>query len=121
MKKTLVIGASTKPYRYSYRAISMLRERHFPVLAYGLRKGKVAGVEIQTDQEAIQDPELDTVTLYVGPRNQDGLLEWLLELNPRRVIFNPGTENPELAHQLQENGIEPVAACTLVMLASQQY
>lgn len=120
-KSTLVIGASTKPYRYSYRAIQMLREAGHPVSAYGLRTGEVAGVSIHTQTEALTSQEFDTVTLYVGPKNQGDLLPWLLQLKPRRVIFNPGTENSELAQALRENGIEPVFACTLVMIGTQQY
>ncbi|MEM9986359.1 MAG: CoA-binding protein [Bacteroidota bacterium] len=121
MKNTLVIGASNKPQRYSNRAIHMLSEAGHPVQAYGLKGGEVAGVSIQTDQVEVKAEELDTVTLYVGPQNQDGLLEWLTELKPSRVIFNPGTENPSLAQALESQDIKTVEACTLVMLSTRQY
>jgi len=121
MKATLVIGASPKPHRYAYRAIEMLREAGHPVYAYGLREGFVGDVPITHRQAEIPAAEVDTVTLYVGPRNQEGLETWLQALAPRRVIFNPGTENPALMRQLRHSGIEPVQACTLVMLAAKQY
>ncbi len=121
MKNTLVIGASNKPQRYSNRAIHMLSDAGHPVQAYGLRAGEVAGISIHTDQAEISSEEVDTVTLYVGPQNQAGLLDWLTELKPSRVIFNPGTENPPLAKALKSQDIETIEACTLVMLSTRQY
>lgn len=116
----MVLGASTKPERYSNIAIRMLREYDHPVVAIGLREGSVGGVQIDTDLASIDAP-IDTVTLYVSARRQEPYMDWILSASPRRVIFNPGTENDAFARQLQEAGIQPVFACTLVMLRTNQY
>lgn len=117
--KTLVIGATENPDRYANRAAhSLLRHGH-AIELLGLRKGQIDGHPIQTGQPALDD--VDTVTMYVGARNQAGLYDYIKSLKPRRVIFNPGAENPELEQQLSENGIEPVEACTLVMLSIGTY
>lgn len=118
-KKTLVIGASPKPHRYSYRAVSSLRSHGHEVVAVAKRKNRVADVEIQT--EFPKDKDIHTVTLYVGAPHQPEYYEPLLNLKPQRVIFNPGAENPELYKKLEKEGIEAVEACTLVMLATNQY
>jgi hypothetical protein len=120
-RATLVVGASTEPSRYAFRAIQMLRQHDHLVYAYGKRPGQVADIPIHTEREAIPSPEIETVTLYVGPPRQADLYDWLLALKPRRVIFNPGTENPELMAQLIAHDIQPVTACTLVMLSTGQY
>lgn len=116
----MVLGASTKPERYSNVAIRMLREYDHSVVAVGLREGSVGGVPIDTDLASIDSP-IDTVTLYVSPPRQEPFIDWILSAKPRRVIFNPGTENEAFARQLQEAGIQPVFACTLVMLRTNQY
>ena len=85
----------------------------------GLRAGSIGGHPIQTGQPDL--PDVDTVTIYVGARNQPALYEYIRRLKPRRVIFNPGAENPDFARQLQSDGIEPVDACTLVMLSVGTY
>lgn len=118
-KKTLVIGASIKPTRYSNMAIKRLVSKHQPVVAVGLREGEVAGIKIE--KEKLLFNEIDTVTLYVGPKNQSEYYDYLLALQPNRVIFNPGTENPELYQILKENNIQFLTACTLVMLSTNQY
>ena len=118
-KKTLVIGASTNPARYSNMAIKKLVDKQQPVVALGLRKGEVEGVKIENEQ--IHFPDIDTVTLYVGPKNQPEYYDYLVALNPKRVIFNPGTENPELYRLLEKNNIKFQKACTLVMLGTNQY
>lgn len=118
---TLVVGASLKPERTSNQAIHMLREANEPVLAFGLRGGEVADVSIQTDRTTIQPETVDTVTLYLGAKNQPDLYDWIVSLTPRRVIFNPGAENPEFAQILSEKGIQPIMACTLVMVRTGQY
>jgi predicted CoA-binding protein len=120
-KHTLVVGASLNPARYSHLAINRLLSHDQPVMAYGLREGEVAGVPIETDQEAFLGKEIDTITLYVGSRRQEPLMDWIVQLAPRRVIFNPGTENPIFEQKLREAGIEVVIACTLVMLSMQSY
>jgi predicted CoA-binding protein len=87
--------------------------------ALGLREGKVFDVLIQTHAKDFRD--VDTVSLYVGPANQEHWLPSILELRPRRVIFNPGTENPMIEEILKSSGIEVTHACTLVLLSTQQY
>ena len=118
-KKTLVIGASEKPERYSNKAIKALRKHQHPVVAIAPRAGRVDDVEFDTGKLLYDD--LDTVTLYVGPRHQSGYYDYLIDLKPRRVIFNPGTENDELAGRLADNGIEVQEACTLVLLSIGAY
>lgn len=119
MKKTLVIGASENPERYSNKAIRALLSHNHEMVALGLKKGEVQGVKFHTEKEAFDD--IDTVTLYVGPQNQCGYYEYIIGLKPRRVIFNPGTENPEFMARLKAAGILPEIACTLILLATGQY
>ncbi|MCH9661205.1 MAG: CoA-binding protein [Bacteroidetes bacterium] len=119
MKKTLVIGASTNKARYSNIAIHRLLANNHPVVAFGLREGTVGGVSIQTERLLFED--IDTVTLYIGPKHQPEYYEYIVSLNPKRVIFNPGTENPNFYQILTENNIVPEIACTLVLLATNQY
>lgn len=116
---TLVIGASDNPERYSYKAIKMLRGHGHPVVAVGKHKGNVAGVDFV--QEIPADLHPDTVTLYVNPSIQKDYYDKIVALKPRRVIFNPGTENDEFESLVQKNGIEPVEACTLVLLSTNQF
>jgi len=118
-KKTVVIGASPNPARYSHLAIESLRGKGFETRAIGLRSGRVMDVDIETDQPEISD--VDTVTLYVGPRHQDHWKQYIHSLKPRRVIFNPGTENAEFETELEKAGIETERACTLVLLGSGVY
>lgn len=117
--KTLVIGASENPERYSNKAIHQLVKAGHEVKAVGLKKGNVDGIEIETGLPAFDN--IDTVTLYVGPANQPIFYDYFTSLKPRRVIFNPGTENPELFKILRENKIEVEIACTLVLLATHSY
>lgn len=118
-KKTLVIGASENPVRYSNMAIRSLRQKGIEVVSLAKRTGKVLDVEIQTNFPT--NETINTVSLYVGPQRQPEYYSQLLELNPKRVIFNPGTENEELAEILEKNGIEVILACTLVLLSTGQY
>ncbi|WP_163717178.1 CoA-binding protein [Mangrovibacterium lignilyticum] len=119
MKKTLVIGASEKPERYSYKAIKALRQHNHEVVALAPRIGKVEDVTFETEAKEFSD--IDTVTLYVGPQNQDGYMDYIERLKPRRVIFNPGTENQKFKERLDKVGIESEIACTLVLLSIGQY
>ena len=118
-KRTLVIGASENPDRYSNKAIKKLNANNHPVVALGLRKGQVDGVEIVTELGTEED--IHTVTMYVGPKNQPSYFDIIAGLKPQRIILNPGTENPELEKVAEENNIEVLHACTLVMLSTGQY
>lgn len=118
-KKTMVLGASANPARYSFLAINSLRKHQHPVIAVGRRIGKVLDVDITTEKKP-QDT-VDTVTLYLNPANQKEYYDYILSLRPKRIIFNPGTENPELSELAQSNGILPMEACTLVLLSTGQY
>lgn len=118
-KTTLVLGASANPARYSNLAINKLRRYNHPVVAIGKRNGVVGDTTVETAERKIDN--LDTITLYLNPGNQKQYYEYILDLHPKRIIFNPGTENDELAKMAKEKGIEPVEACTLVMLSTGQY
>jgi len=118
-KKTLVLGASTKPDRYAYLVITKLVEKGHSVLAIGQNAGEVAGVKIQT--KAIPLKNIDTITLYLNPTRQRDYYNYILESKPKRVIFNPGTENPEFYQLLELNNIKVEKACTLVLLTTNRY
>lgn len=118
-KKTLVLGASLKPNRYSNYAVQRLVANEVEVVAFGMRRGEIAGVEVDT--ELLPYNGIDTVTLYLNPKRQQAYYDYIVSLNPKRVIFNPGTENPEFYNILKENNIEFEAACTLVLLSTNQY
>jgi predicted CoA-binding protein len=118
-KKTLVLGASENPERYSNKAIRSLSQHGMDVVAVGLRKGKVGETEIQTGQPAFS--EIDSVTLYLSAKNQIPLYDYILSLKPRRIIYNPGAENAELEKLAEAKGVENLEACTLVLLATNQY
>lgn len=119
MAKTVVIGASPNLSRYSYRATMQLAGFGEEVFPIGIRAGQIGPHEIITDKPAIADVE--TVTLYVGPQNQSSWVDYILALRPKRVIFNPGTENPTFEAVLRKEGILFESACTLVMLATGTY
>ncbi len=118
-KKTLVIGASENPERYGNKAIHMLRKHEHEVVAIGNREGQVTDIAFGREKAAFEN--IDTVTLYINPQRQPEYYDYILSLKPKRIIFNPGTENPELEEMAQENGILPVEACTLVLLTTGQY
>ena len=117
--KTLVLGASTNPGRYSFMAVKSLLNKERKVLAVGKTGGNVDGIEISTQPIAADD--VDTVTLYLNPTHQQAYYDYILSLKPRRIIFNPGTENEELEAIAEKAGIQAVEACTLVMLSTGQY
>ncbi|MCE2495642.1 MAG: CoA-binding protein [Flavobacteriales bacterium] len=117
--KTLVLGASPNPERYSYRATTLLQRNEIPVVPLGIRDGVIGGQSIELGKPQVDDVE--TITLYVGPARQPEYYDYLLDLNPKRIIFNPGTENPELIHLAAGRGIETEVACTLVLLSTGQY
>lgn len=117
--KTLVIGASSNPERYSNMAIHALRNKNHEVIALAKRAGKVSDISIQTNFPINED--IHTVTMYVGAKHQPEYYKALLDLNPERVIFNPGAENLELSDMLEIKGVETIEGCTLVMLSTDQY
>lgn len=114
-----MLGATTKPDRYAYMAINSLAGKGHPVVAIGQQTGEVAGVKIQTKMVPLKN--IDTVTLYLNPQRQREYYNYIIEAKPKRVVFNPGTENPELYQLLKSNSIEVEVGCTLVMLATNQY
>jgi len=118
-KKTLVLGASTNPARYSYLAMNRLRENQHPVVAIGKKKGTVSGIYIETEPQAFDD--INTITLYLSAAHQEAYYDYIISLHPERIIFNPGTENDELAEFARKHNIKPVEACTLVLLSTGQY
>jgi len=118
-KRTLVMGASLKEERYSNKAIKMLQDHEIETVAVGLRKGKVGEVSIEEVGTDFED--IDTITIYVGEDRLEVSEDYLISLKPKRIIFNPGAENPRLAMRARETGIEVVQACTLVMLSTDQY
>lgn len=117
--KTLVIGASSNPERYAFLALNKLQKHNHEVVAIGLKNETVSGIEIQKGFPDFED--IHTVTLYLNPQRQKEYYDYIVGLNPKRVIFNPGTENPEFYKLLQENNIEAEVACTLVLLSINQF
>jgi predicted CoA-binding protein len=119
-KRTVVIGASDNPERYAYKAIMSLTNKGYIVYAEGQRMGMINdAIRISAERKPYED--IDTVTLYVGAKNQPNWYEYILSLKPKRIIFNPGTENEELMKLAHDNHIETIEACTLVMLSLDNY
>ncbi|HUR64820.1 MAG TPA: CoA-binding protein [Chitinophagaceae bacterium] len=118
-KKTLVLGASDNPSRYSYLAIQRLRSHGHPVVAVGRKNTKVADVIVTKEKDSFDN--IDTVTLYLNPTNQKEYYDYIVSLHPKRIIFNPGTENEDLAQLAKQHGITSKQACTLVLLSTNQY
>ena len=118
-KKTLVLGASDNPARYSYLAIHRLRSHGHPVAAIGKHQTIVADIPVETSKKIFTD--IDTVTLYLNPLHQREYYDYILSLHPKRIIFNPGAENDELSALAEKNGIHVQEACTLVLLGTNQY
>lgn len=115
----MVLGASTNPSRYSHMAVNRLKQGGHPIVAVGKKPGDINGIPIITGQPPIEG--VDTITLYLNPQNQESYYNYILQLHPRRIIFNPGAENPVLAEMANDQGIQPVEACTLVLLNTGQY
>jgi predicted CoA-binding protein len=118
-KKTLVLGASDNPERYSNLAVKKLTAYQHTVVAFGKRKGQIGDVHIETEKQAFEN--IDTVTLYMNPQRQQEYYDYILSLHPKRIIFNPGTENDELAALAKQKGVFTQEACTLVLLSTNQY
>lgn len=121
LKRTVIVGATPNEERYAYLAAEMLQEAGHPFVPVGIKKGRVLGEEILDIQDSPQVGAVDTLTLYVGATNLIPFHEYLLSLRPKRIIFNPGAENPLFYEAAQAAGIEVVEACTLVMIRSKQY
>lgn len=118
-KKTLVIGASENPARYSYLAVQKLAAHQHPVVALGLKKGFIGNTPIENEKKPFEN--IDTVTLYLNPLRQKEYYDYIVSLHPKRIIFNPGTENDELVSLASKNAIKTMEACTLVLLSTNQY
>lgn len=118
-KKTLVVGASEKLDRYANKAVRMLQDYNVPVVAFGNKAGEINNTIIST--EFPKDKDIHSVTLYLSAKNQPSYYESIINLSPKRVIFNPGTENPEFEERLRKNGIDTEIACTLVLLTTGVY
>jgi predicted CoA-binding protein len=118
-KKTLVLGASIHPNRYSYLAVQRLAANNHPVIALGNKEGTIGNTIIETEKKPFEN--IDTVTLYLNPLRQQEYYDYILSLHPKRIIFNPGTENDELYELAKAKGIAVEEACTIVMLSTNQY
>jgi uncharacterized protein len=119
MKKTIVLGATPNPERYAYRATSRLKAHGHEVIPMGIRKGEIEGIKIENATPQYEG--VDTVTLYLNPDLQKPYYDYIFSLKPKRIIFNPGTENFELIRLAKERGIETELGCTLVMLSIGNY
>ena len=118
-KKTLVLGASDNPARYSYLAIQRLRRHEHPVVAIGRKNTQVGDVPIGKEKQHFDN--IDTITFYLNPFHQKEYYDYILSLKPKRLIFNPGAENDELEKLAKQNNIQTIEACTLVLLSTGQY
>lgn len=121
MKRTVIVGATTNKGRYAYLAAEMLTEFKHEIIPVGIKNGEVFGRQILNIREKPLVSDVDTITLYIGPQHQPEWYDYLLGLKPKRIIFNPGTENEKFERMAEEKGIEAVEACTLVMLRTGQY
>jgi len=119
MKKTLVLGATPNSDRYAFKAVKMLTEYNIIAVPVGIKNGNINGIEIIKGQPEFKD--IHTVSLYIGASRQPEYYDYILSLNPKRVIFNPGTENDEFERMLKNKNIEALEACTLVMLSTGQF
>lgn len=120
-KRTAIIGASDNPNRYAFLAANRLKSYAHPIIPLGIKKGTVADEAIVDIKERPSFEDIHTITMYVGPHHQDDLEDYILSLKPKRIIFNPGAENESLARKAENQGIETMNACTLVMLSANQY
>ncbi len=120
-KKTVIIGATPDRSRYAYLAAQMLSQYQHDIVPVSIKTGEVIGHEILDLRKKPAIEGVDTVTMYIGTRNQAEWIDYILSLKPKRIIFNPGTENYEFEQRAEALGIEALQACTLVMLRSGQY
>lgn len=120
-KKTIIVGATPNTTRYAYTAAGMLQKYHVEFVPIGIKRGEVFGKQILDIRIEPEISDVHTITLYIGPQHQPDYYEYLISLSPKRVIFNPGTENIDFQNELSQSGVEVVTACTLVMLSTGQY
>lgn len=120
-KKTVIIGATENPGRYAYIATTMLLESGHPIVPMSIHEGEVLGEKIIDLKKKMPVEGVDTVTMYINPGHQKEWEDYILSLRPKRVIFNPGSENQVFMDRLEKAGIEPVSACTLVMIRTKQF
>jgi uncharacterized protein len=120
-RKTLLVGATTNPSRYAFVAAKMLAEKKLDFIPIGIKKGDLFGKEILDLRAKPELKDIHTITLYIGPANQAEWIDYLIGLNPKRIIFNPGTENPDFFRKASNAGIEVLSACNLVMLSTGQF
>jgi uncharacterized protein len=121
LKKTVLVGATPNQSRYAYLAATMLGQYNFETVLLGIQKGEINGNKILDIREKPAIADVDTITLYIGPKRQPEWYDYLLGLKPKRIIFNPGTENDEFMNRARQQGVETLEACTLVMLRSRQF
>lgn len=121
MKKTVLLGASNNPDRVAYLAAHRLKENGIDFVPVSIKSGEVAGKKMLNLRELPTIQDVDTVTLYIGPKNMDEWMDYVISLKPKRIIFNPGTENPKLVEKAEKAGIASDFACTLTLLATGQY
>ena len=115
----MVLGASPNPVRFSYKAVKSLRKHDHEVVAVGFREGDIEGTKVLVGQPPVED--VHTVSIYIGSSRQADYYDYIISLKPERVIFNPGTVNPEFMGRLKREGIEPLNACMLVMLNEEDF
>ena len=119
MKRTLILGATTNQSRYAYLAANKLKAHGHEIINIGIKSGELAGKNIEKATKIY--PDVDTITIYIGPKHQSEYYDYIIKTNPKRIIFNPGTDNPELESLATQNDIETLHACTLVLLSIGQY
>lgn len=120
-KKALIVGATDNPSRYAFMAASMFADRGMEFIPIGIKKGEIFGREILDLRMKPDLKDIHTITLYLGPANQIEWIDYLIGLKPKRIIFNPGTENPDFYKKALQAGIEVLPACNLVMLSTGQF
>lgn len=121
MRKTVIVGATPNTTRYAYLAAERLTAHNHEIVPVGIKKGEVFGKQILPIKDKPSVANVDTITMYIGPRHQADYYDYLLSLQPKRIIFNPGTENEEFMQMARGRGIEVIAACTLVLLSIGSY
>jgi predicted CoA-binding protein len=120
-ERVVIVGASPNPARYAFMAAELLNQKGHEFIPLGIKRGEVLGKPILDIRTLPKIANVDTITLYVRPELLAAWEHYLLSLKPKRIIFNPGTENPHFENLARESGIETIEACTLVMLRTKQF